>query len=64
MMSKKNQNFLFLAVCALNMIMFGLVIDTNGSPVRDFIQGLTVGLSAAAVFAMLCGMAKERRSRA
>ncbi|AIQ44885.1 hypothetical protein R70723_02425 [Paenibacillus sp. FSL R7-0273] len=64
MMSKKNQNFLFLAVCALNMIMFGLVIDTNGSPVRDFIQGLTVGLSAAAVFAMLWGMAKERRSRA
>ncbi|CAM4402893.1 hypothetical protein [Paenibacillus typhae] len=64
MMNKKNQNILFLAVCAWNMIMFGLVIDTGGSPVRDFIQGLTVGLSGAAVLVMLWGLAKERRSRA
>lgn len=64
MMSKKNQNFLFLAVCAFNMIMFGLVIDTGGSPVRDFLQGLTVGISAAAVIVILWGQAKERRSRA
>lgn len=64
MMNKKNQNILFLAVCAWNMIMFGLLIDTGGSPVRDFFQGLTVGVSGVAVLVMLWGLAKERRSRA
>lgn len=64
MMNKKDQTFLYLAVCVLNMVMFGLVIDTNGSPVREFLQGLAVGISAVAVLVMLWGLAKERRSRA
>ncbi|UQZ34671.1 hypothetical protein C2I18_14740 [Paenibacillus sp. PK3_47] len=64
MMNKKMQNKLFLAVCGLNMITFSTLMDTNGSPVRDFIQGIVIGLSAAGAAYILWTSAKERKGRA
>jgi hypothetical protein len=64
MMSQKNQSKLFLAVCTLNLILFSTVMDTNGSPVRDFFQGLVVGISGVALCVMLWSLAKERKRRA
>ncbi|ASA25481.1 hypothetical protein [Paenibacillus donghaensis] len=60
-MSKKNQNMMFLGICALNMILFGILMDTNGSTVRDYFQGFVVGINGVAFFLTLWSLAKERK---